>query len=82
MEIKILSLKINSKNDLKFDNRYPLEELKTAVTLLRAGVSQGYCGQKRFNTIIELVIAFSGRARFNLKAFPELQKPITANIIR
>ncbi len=65
-------------NDLNFDNRIPLEELKTAVIAIREELSKVIVGQQNFIELLIVALFVDGHVL--IEGVPGIAKTITAKL--
>lgn len=69
---------VNGKEEIEFENRIPLEELKTAVEHIKAQLSKVIVGQEEFIDL--LIIALLADGHVLIEGVPGVAKTITAKL--
>jgi len=78
MENKDTPLENQQENDLNFDNRIPLEELKTAVNAIKAELAKVIVGQERFIDLLIVSLLVEGHVL--IEGVPGIAKTVTAKL--
>ncbi|HET8839157.1 MAG TPA: AAA family ATPase, partial [Flavobacteriaceae bacterium] len=68
----------NSNESIHFDNRIPMDELKSAVTELKAQLSKVIVGQENFIEL--LLVALLAEGHVLIEGVPGIAKTITAKL--
>ncbi|WP_047414271.1 MoxR family ATPase [Cellulophaga sp. Hel_I_12] len=78
MENKDTPLEHQQENDLNFDNRIPLEELKNAVSAIKAELAKVIVGQERFIDLLIVSLLVEGHVL--IEGVPGIAKTVTAKL--
>lgn len=68
----------NNKGNIRFDNRIPMDEIKSAVTELKAQLSKVIVGQENFIEL--LLVALLAEGHVLIEGVPGIAKTITAKL--
>lgn len=78
MENKDTPLEHQQETDLNFDNRIPLEELKNAVSAIKAELAKVIVGQERFIDLLIVSLLVEGHVL--IEGVPGIAKTVTAKL--